>query len=169
MPTGVYERKPRKPYKLKPVEDRFLGKVNKDTESGCWSFTGAIERSGYGRFKLNGKMILAHRLSYELHNGPITEGMVVMHSCDNRKCVNPLHLSVGTQLDNVQDMIKKNRDNKAKGSAAGQAKLTENQVIEIKQKLNLGQKQIDIAKEYGVIHQTISFIKNELTWKHVKI
>ena len=136
MPRGVYERKPqkRKPYKRKPVEERFWAKVKKDTESGCLEWTGTLNELGYGRFKINGKLILAHRFSYELHKGPIADGMYCLHSCDNRRCCNPNHLSVGTHIDNMKDMIYKNRQ--AKGSLQGRSKLNEDQVLIIKKGFN---------------------------------
>lgn len=78
------------------------------TESGCWEWTG-WRAHGYGYFFHEGKDQRAHRVSYELFVGSIPDGLVVMHSCDNRPCVNPDHLSVGTQADNVRDMVAKGR------------------------------------------------------------
>jgi hypothetical protein len=94
------------------VIDRFNSKVKK-LESGCWVFTGSKDRDGYGYAYCKDKMdkVPAHRLSWIINNGPIPKGLSVCHSCDNPPCVRIDHLWLGTQKENMLDMIKKNRKN----------------------------------------------------------
>ena len=120
------------------IQERFWSKVLKsDDENGCWEWQ-AHTCNGYGRFGLNGKMILAHRFAYEdINKKKIEEGMCILHSCDNPKCVNPAHLREGTYLDNITDMINKNRQAITRGERNGNCKLTELQVVEIREKSHL--------------------------------
>lgn len=96
-------------YTNMPLPDRFWVRVAKADGDGCWLWTGNKMSFGYGRLMVNRKMIGAHRYSYELAHGPIADGVVIRHSCDNPPCVNPAHLIAGTQSDNVHDMLERGR------------------------------------------------------------
>lgn len=100
------------PSKYKSVEERFWAHVHK-TE-GCWNWTAAVRGAGYGAFLVNQKNYGAHRFSYLLTKGEIPKGLCVLHACDNRRCVNPAHLSLGTNKDNTADMISKGRGKEQK-------------------------------------------------------
>lgn len=91
------------------VEERFKNKYTKDA-SGCWLWTAYKDRDGYGYLQVSGKSIRAHRVSWELTNGPIPNGMFICHSCDTSSCVNSDHLFIGTGTDNMKDKINKGRD-----------------------------------------------------------
>jgi hypothetical protein len=99
---------------VRPIAIRFWEKVDKPGGAdACWLWTGTPDVNGYGKlwwFDHTNKGKFAHRISWELHNGPIPDGLFVLHSCDNPPCVNPKHLFLGTQLDNMRDMVAKGRD-----------------------------------------------------------
>ena len=145
---------------------RFMEKVT--ITEGCWPFSSSKER--YASFHLNGAPELAHRASYMLFVGPIPEGKLVLHECDNTKCVRPDHLFIGNQAENVQDMFAKGRANRSPriGSSNSMAALTEDDVIEIKRLLSTGlMLQREIAAKYRVSRATIGLIKTGKTWGHV--
>lgn len=139
--------------------ERLYSKINK-TENGCWEFTGAL-RNGYGAIKHNGKTHGAHRLSYEISHGEIQEGLLVCHKCDNSKCINPEHLFLGTQEDNMQDCSKKGRvvigEGKriAKGNYPSNTTIPLEEAIKIKNIiLNRGNKSLmSISKENNIPYQ----------------
>ena len=145
---------------LKP---RFMSYVSAVPEAGCWLWLAKIDKYGYGDFWMNGKGVKAHRAAYELFNGTIPENMSVLHSCDVRCCVNPYHLFLGFPKDNSADMTAKGRQ--AKGSKVGGAKLEESKVVEI---LASNEKSSVLAKNHGVSHAAIWWIRTGKTWKHVK-
>jgi hypothetical protein len=154
--------------KAAPVKKRFWRHVKKTTK--CWLWT-ASTVVGYGQFKIGSRtdkttrQVKAHRVSWELHFGPIPKGLCVCHKCDNRACVNPGHLFLGTNADNSKDMVNKKRQ--AKGSSNGYSKLTEQQVLKIRAKLAMGITQMVLAKEFNVSQNAISTIKLRKTWKHL--
>lgn len=96
------------PLTKQTLEERLFAQVNK-TEDGCWEWTGVCDSNGRGKMSIHNKERSTHRLSWELHNGPIPDGLLVCHKCDNPPCLRPDHLFLGTQKDNMQDAIKKGR------------------------------------------------------------
>jgi|SRR6267378_2687469 len=139
-----------------------------DKTEGCWNWKASCAGKGYGQIKLpkERKQIYAHRLSYMIYKGDIPEGLQVMHSCDNPKCVNPEHLSVGTCKDNQQDMKAKGRSTKGERSSC--AKLKESQIHQIRYCLSIGMTQEHIARVFGVSQIQISRINTGKRWQHVK-
>jgi hypothetical protein len=131
---------------------------------GCWIWTAAKHGEGYGQMLSNGRLETAHRISYALYVGPIPlgdgyHGTVVCHKCDNRLCVNPDHLFVGSQKTNVRDMHSKRRGNE--GAVNGMAKLSAEQIIAIRSDSRM---QKLIAKDYGISQQHVSAIKRNV-WR----
>lgn len=148
---------------------RFWDKVNKT--NNCWEWMGGLFNTGYGGFKLDKKMQKAHRVSWELNNGKIPEEVCVLHKCDNRKCVRPNHLFLGTQSDNIKDMISKGRDNLTVGTPGeknGRAKLTDNKVDAIRKMYAAGNITMKIlARLFDVSQTTVNYIINKKLWKHI--
>ncbi len=146
---------------VSPIE-RFHQKYEV-APNGCWEWTASLSRYGYGQLrtgtvKEGGRtMTKAHRFSWELHNGPIPKGLAVCHKCDNRKCVNPEHLFLGTNADNTADMMAKGRG--ARGERHGNHKLTDDDVVRIRA-LAGSMLQREIAARFGVNQQTVSKILN---------
>jgi hypothetical protein len=143
----------------------FMDYVSPEPNSGCWLWTGAMNRDGYGHARRDSKTQLAHRVSYQMHRGPIPEGMCVCHTCDEPSCVNPDHLWLGTHLDNVRDMNAKGRHHDASGEANGRAKLTIEKVREIRAKLANGQARKNIVTEYGISRSSVSLIHLGKIWR----
>lgn len=156
---------------------RFWAKVDKQgpvpahvPELGnCWVWIRAKHEWGYGHLQVGGRTNTAHRVSFELANGPIPEGMFVLHRCDTPACVRPEHLRLGTPQDNTRDMFEKGRAAfaGAKGEANSHAKLTEQEVIAIRQRFQRGELIVRLAVEYGVCKSAISSIVNGRAWTHV--
>jgi hypothetical protein len=118
--------------------------------------------TGYGIIVVDGAKVLAHRYSWELHNGKISDGMFVCHRCDNRLCVNPAHLFLGTHLDNMADMRQKGRSRR--GALSHNCVLSESDVIAIRAD---SRPQRTIAAAYGIGQTTVSHIKRKSTWRNV--
>jgi len=149
------------------IKDRFYQKFKADKKTGCWNWLDHLGKDGRGRFRLAGiknYAELSSRVSWILHYGEIPMNMCVCHKCDNTSCVNPRHLFLGTQRDNMRDMIRKNRDNRRKGSRHPNAKLKESDVRFIRRsKLS----NTELASKYGVSRPVISCVRRRVTWTHI--
>ncbi len=146
------------------LEERFWAYTAKS--SGCWLWIGTRDRRGYGRLMLKGVPLLASRLSWHLHNGDIPLKKYVLHTCDNPSCVNPNHLYIGDQTDNMTDMWNRGRANPGRsvGEKHGMSKLTETMVREVR----CGNKNLStLAKEFGVSRTTIWQVRSRKTWRHI--
>lgn len=139
------------------TEEQFWQRVEIKRPDDCWLFTGRKNQDGYGQIAYQCKTQNANRVSYIIANGPIPKGMVVMHTCDNPPCVNPKHLKIGTQQQNIEDMVSKGRNRNGGGGAQNVLSvLTADQRAEIRKKFTgiKGQKSA-MALEYGCCVQTI--------------
>lgn len=132
----------------------------------CWPWTGGRDKvRGYGTIQIKGVFWRASRLSWWVNKGPIPDGLVVRHRCDNPICVNPAHLLLGTQLDNIRD--RQERGRQALGERAGAAKLTEDLVVEILRLRDGGSGPRAIGRALNVSHCTVSNVLTGRTWTHV--
>lgn len=173
------------------VTERFWRHVDKS--GTCWLWTGSLSGSGYGQFWPGGRrgdLTGAHRFSWELHNGPIPDGLHVCHHCDVKLCVRPDHLFLGTASDNNQDMTQKGRhasrtnpDWHVKGNAhpwrthperfpvgeqCSHAKLTNQQVLEVRRRYDAGEtNKVALGREYGVSDSLIRAIVHRRIWRHI--
>lgn len=147
-----------------------MRRIEYDPFGGCWLWSGAqISNAGYGNIPIRGKATAASRVAWMVFRGPIPKGLVVCHKCDVRLCCNPDHLFVGTQRDNVIDMIRKGRANPPRGSQTAISKLNESKVAVIRKLLRDGETQRSVASCYDVSDATIQAIAEWRTWRHVVI
>lgn len=149
-----------------PFESRYVVRPN-----GCWEWTGAVTSAGYGSVSFEGEIQSAHRVAYELWVGPIPEDGWVLHSCDNRQCICPEHLLAGTPAQNTKEAIERKRMKPLtghRGETAPYAKLTDVQVLEIRDLFDQGWGCKDIGEAYGVNEQTIRLIGKRVNWKSLK-
>jgi len=144
--------------------ERFDAKVDKSTD-GCWWWTGCTTRTGYGLFPFRGKLSGAHRVAYELSVGPIPDKKHVCHKCDNRNCMNPDHLFLGTHQDNMDDKCRKQRQ--VRGHDVSHSKLVAPQVAEIRRRYAKGGVTQALGREFGVTQVTVGDIVRNETWSTI--
>jgi hypothetical protein len=157
----------------KQTPENFWSKVNKGATDDCWEWTGCINSTGYGNVGWGGSNYTAHRVAAWLSDLVQTpsrpahsrEPTHILHKCDNRKCCNPNHFMVGSYSDNQHDAYQKKRRVQPKGQHHSNAKLTNEQAVEIRQRYEAGEYQVPLAKEYGVSQRAISLIVRGETYK----
>jgi hypothetical protein len=148
----------------KSIEERFLDKVVMVPEAGCWLWMGYTTKDGHGKFWHLGAMPTAHRASWAIFNGPIPEGMQVLHKCDVACCVNPHHLYLGTNQDNVRDRVARGRSAPVDKENAPNAKLSPEAVAAIRRKYAMGSTQWDLSYEFKISRSQIGNIVNNRQW-----
>ena len=146
----------------RPIAERFWEKVIRQSARDCWLWNASTFHSGYGRFTVNNRSVGAHRVSWELTNGPVPDDMCVLHSCDNPRCVNPAHLFIGTHGDNSHDRDRKGRT--ARGERIWNSKLTRYDVALIRASTSTAEK---IARRFGIHKSLVWKIKHRELWRHV--
>jgi len=148
------------------LSTRFWRKVDRRAREGCWPWLGYTTPRGYGRMWA-GRPRFAHRVSWELHHGPIPEGRLVCHHCDNPPCCNPAHLFLGTFKDNSDDMDRKGRRNVLCGEQSPRAKLTAATVLAIRARRSAGEAADALATEYGITrHYLLSIVRGD-RWRRI--
>lgn len=153
----------------KSLEFRLLSKIV--IIDDCWHWDGCRNEWQYGKILVNKKCKMAHRVAYEVWNGAIPIGKIIMHTCDCPPCINPQHLKIGTDLENSQDMYRKKRSKHFSGQENKNSKLTNNIVSKIKNEIKnnpyYGQL-ADLAREHKISYSVIKKIKRGENWKHIK-
>jgi hypothetical protein len=165
---GTVEVLPHKNYEKYPsIRECLESGFKRGKLSDCWVWKKSIDSGGYGLLWWKGKHYKAHRVSYEVYKGSIPSGSLACHWCDNRKCVNPNHLFLGSQKDNVQDCISKDRFHRGIGERNNNAKITKTVAQKIKKMLECGCKVRIIAYECYTTESIINNIKYGKTWTNV--
>ena len=156
---------------LSPTDiERFWSKVSVGADSECWEWRAGLYNSGYGQFHIKSRGHPAHRISWAIAHGPIPKhdsyhGLCVCHTCDNRLCVNPAHLFLGTANDNRQDAVQKKRQ--ARGSKIRSSRFSRKEVLAIRERLETGETIKGISADLDVSLNTIWQIKHRKSWSHV--
>lgn|SRR3990167_3823034 len=145
-------------------EERFWKCVDKQSIGGCWIWIGGKIGDGYGSIYFYGSRLLTHRVSWILLRGDIPEGLEVLHQCDIRACVNPDHLFLGTQLDNMRDCASKKRLNNS-GENNPRHILTEEMVLRLREEFDRGISVKDLSERYGIAKHNLWALRSGKTWK----
>lgn len=160
------------------VAKRFWEKVHKgDAADACWVWVASTTRRGYGTIRIGGRQLAAHRLSWELHNGPISDGLFVCHRCDNPMCVRPDHLWLGSHTENMQDMVAKGRrvdgpslnpEQRARGASHGCARLSNEDVVAMRALYDAGDASAkELAERFGLsLRHTFKIVRRQ-SWRHL--
>lgn len=162
--TWLSERSNKMPKRKVSLRQRIENSYIPVTECGCWIWLKGNYANGYGGIGINKKTILAHRASWMVFRGEIPQGMMVLHHCDNRLCINPDHLFLGTHIDNMNDRDKKGRNKPRPGILNPKAKLTVKDIVAIRNS-KLGP--VEIARNYGMDRGTIWRIRTRKYWSHI--
>ena len=146
---------------------RFHEKWTRNPDNGCWEWTASLNSNGYGQIKRPGerRQFIAPRLSYMIHYGDIPEGMYVLHTCDNRKCVKPTHLFLGSADDNAKDMKSKGRH--THGTTGHDHKINDDIARHIHRMAGEGVAQSEIGRIVGLSQSTVWKILTGKRWKHI--
>lgn len=150
------------------IAGNFWDWVDGSDPDGCWPWTRGRMSTGHGTLRNGKTTMLAHRFAWELTFGPIPEGLVICHTCDNPPCCRPDHLALGTQVDNIVDMVTKRRDRHPRGVDQGSAKVTDDAVREIRRLRTAGSTLIAIAQQFNVGTSTVHRIASRASWTHVE-
>lgn len=150
---------------MEVLKNKLLANVDISAETGCWNWTAGKHPKGYGHIRSGGKIKAAHRVSYEIHCGTIEDGLHVCHRCDNPACINPDHLFLGSNVDNMADKIAKGRQSRLHGADNGKAKLTDTAVRAIRAAKGIPSS--ELANKYGVNRSQIWLVRTGKRWTHI--
>lgn len=150
------------------VRKRLIAKTAVNDLTGCHEWQGNIHPKGYGMMSYRNTQVRTHRISYAAFVGPIPHGLHVLHRCDNRRCINPDHLFLGTNYDNIKDMMSKGRGRKVWTKSRRATGLSASEVIAIRARVAAGERQSVLEAEYQVHQSTISHIVRRKRWRHLE-
>lgn len=160
-------KKPGSRRMYKSAQDKFWEKVDRGSSGDCWLWRGRTDNKGYGQLDYEGRTHRSHRFSYMLHFGEIPDGLHVLHHCDCPPCVNPAHLFLGTNMDNVADKVLKKRQHIPTGSKNGRTKLIESEVREIRSLYSSGMTCKELTQQFCIPFSTCWKIVTRRSWKHI--